>query len=317
MSGCGPKAPAVPPTGSPLALASASALVSAANVSWFLELAPRSFFAHSALAPAVTVLVPEDRFEAFRTRHGGVDLRQIEELVIAKYPKTELTLARVPFDPVRVEGSFKDRVLGVEGRAIDPSLPEVTRVWGEALGERTQLAMFGHDLVAIERGQFGAIRIAELFARGSLKRSLPVLRAEPFTRARTLLGRSEARLFAPGPFGPEWQKALGGLLRATTAIAGGFSVREEQGQAILDGRMVLLGSWALDEEAPSRLAAAIDVILSTGFAKLIGLAKPLRAPKVTRESDALIVDASWDALVVAKGLHEAVDAEVSEIFQRT
>ncbi len=316
LSGCGPKTPAAAPKGTALALSSASALVSAANVVWFLELAPRAFFAHAQLGPATAILIPADRFEAFRTRHGGIDLRQIDELVIAKYPKTELTLARVSFDPVRVEASFKERVIGVEGRAIDPATPDVTRLWGEAHSERTQLAMFGHELVAVERGQVGAIRISELFARGTLKRSLPVLRAEPFARARALLGASDARIFAPGPFEGEWQKALGGLLRATTAVAGGVRVREEAGRAVLDARMVLLGSWGGDEEAAVRLAAGIDVILSTGFAKLIGVSKPVQAPKVTREADALVVDGSWDAMTLAKGLHDAVDAEVSEIFQR-
>ena len=317
LAACGPKKPSVEPSRGPaLLLGSASALVSAANVVWAFELKPRAIFSRAELIPAVSKLISEENFTAFSKRHGGIDLRQIEELVVARYPKTDFSLAKVRFEPARVEASFTERVLGVEGRAIDPANPEIVRLWGDAHGERTQVAMFGREMVALETGQFAPVRVAELFAQGRLKKSLPISHAEPFARVRELLGQTDARIISPGPFEGEWQKALGGLLRATAAVGVGVRVREESSRAFLDTRMVLLGSWGEDTEAEARLVSGLNVILSTGFAKLINLGSPVASPKVTRRDDALVVDASWDALRLADGLHTAVDASVSEIFQR-
>lgn len=317
IAACGPQKPSeTPKSGPSLSLGAANALVAAANVVWALELQPRRIFSRAELIPAVATLIAEDNFAAFSKRHGGIDLRQVEELVVARYPKADFSIAKVRFDPARVEASFAERVLGVEGRAIDPATPEIVRVWGEAKGERTQIAMFGREMVAIEAGQFAPLRVAELFAQGRLKKSLPIAHAEPFARVRDLLGESDARIFFPGPFEGEWQKALGGLLRATAALGIGARVREDSGRAFLDTRMVLLGSWGADADAEARLVAGLNVILSTGFAKLINLSAPSAPPKVTRTDEALLVDASWDALRLAEGVHRAVDASVTEIFQR-
>jgi hypothetical protein len=46
------------------------------------------------------------------------------------------------------------------------------------------------------------------------------------------------------------------------------------------------------------------------------LHQPLDAPRVSTTEDALVVDATLDGAALAKGLRDAVEANVDEIFRR-
>jgi hypothetical protein len=315
-SGCGPKAPAAPPAPPPvpLHLESACALAPAAGVEWVVDARPRAIAEIPDLIPAIALVVPEARFGTFAATHGGVDVRQITELCVAKYKDTLLSVARAPIDPARIERQFVDRVTHPGGRSVDVANPPVVRVWGEVNGEAQQVVTFGRELVALEQGRAGPIRASESFALGKLRRASPVLRGPALATAVRLVGDAPLRAFAPGPFEGEVARGLGGLMRASTAVA--VAARFAGAPANVSVRIVLTGAWGRDAPAASeRLAAALNVISESPFGRLLGMNHPVTPPEIRGEPDALLVDVTLDAMALARGLHDALDAEIGDIMR--
>jgi hypothetical protein len=315
-SGCGPKPipppPAPPPV--PLHLESACELAPSAGVEWVVDAKPRALAEIADLIPVIGLVVPEARFASFAATHGGVDVRQITDLCVAKYKDAFLTVARTPLDPVRVEKEFADRVTHPGGRSVDVVNPPVVRVWGEVNGEAQQLVVFSRELVALEQGRAGPVRATESFALGKLRRASPVLRGAALTAAVRHVGDAPLRAFAAGPFEGDVAQGLGGLMRASTAV--GVSAQFAGAPAKVAVKIVLTGAWGKDAPAAAeRLAAAVNVVAESPFGRLLGLNHPLVPPRVRGEDDALFVEVTLDAMVVARGLHDALDAEIGDIMR--
>jgi hypothetical protein len=82
-------------------------------------------------------------------------------------------------------------------------------------------------------------------------------------------------------------------------------------------RVVLTGAWGADAQvAGERLAASIHVIAESSLGRLFGLNQPLEAPRVIARQDVLRVDCTLDGMALARGLHDALDAEIGEILAR-
>lgn len=315
-SGCAPKPPPSPPGPPPvpLHLEPACDLAPSAGVEWIVEAKPRAVAEIADLIPAIALVVPEARFATFAATHGGIDVRQITGLCIAKYKDSLLTVARAPLDPVRIETTFADRETHPGGRHVDVVNPPVVRVWGEVNGEAQTLVVFGREAVALEQGRSGPVRAAEAFAQGKLRRAAPALRGGPLVRAVQLVGDAPVRAFAPGPFEGEIAQGLGGLMRASTAVAA--SAQFVGPPAKIAVRVVLTG--ALGKDAPAaaeRLAAAAHVVSESAFGRLMGLDRPVIAPKVAGSDDALVLDVTLDGNALARGLHDALDAEIGDIMR--
>ncbi len=193
-------------------------LVPAAGLVWLMEARPRELLADPILGETLSAIATADRFEALARRHGGVDLRQADQVAVASTAngmRATLGLALVHVEPGRVEAAFAARARNVEGRAVERG---VTRFWGTVGEEREQVALFGRRGVGIERGGLGPLQASVYFAEGRLKRARPALRAEPLASVAERLGDAPLRGFAPGPFEGDWARGVGGLLRATTAV---------------------------------------------------------------------------------------------------
>lgn len=333
LAACGGRvapAPAVPRR-SELRLEPLTDLVPAAGLVWLLDLRPQELMVNDASRQALAEVLPEDRFVAFASRHGGIDPRASKELVVASYPEAILTMAEVRFDPAPVEAAFAARALSVDGRAVEG---EVTRTWGSVTDgkdmAREQLALLGRDAVMLERGHLGPLRAALAFAGGKLHRSLPALRAEPLKRAAELLGDAPARAFAPGPFEGEWAAGLGGLLRASTAAAVSAWPHgsSQDGTANLFFRVVLLGAWGADAPAAAdRLRAAFDVLANDPLGKLMGVDHPVQDVRTGHvlgegpqnnngtETTALVLEVALDAVALARGLRAATAGTVADIMR--
>ncbi|MEA2748116.1 MAG: hypothetical protein QOI41_2259 [Myxococcales bacterium] len=315
-SGCGPKPSAAPPAPPPvpLHLDSACDLAPSAAVEWVVDARPRAVAETPDLIPVIALVVPEARFATFAAAHGGIDLRQITDLCVAKYKDSLLTVARAPVDPARLERTFADRMTHPGGRSVDVVNPPVVRVWGEVNGEAQQLVVFARELVALEQGKAGPVRATEAFALGKLRRAQPVLRGGPLARAVALVGDAPVRAFAPGPFEGETAQGLGGLMRASTAVAA--SARFADAPAKLAIRIVLTGAWGKDAPAAAeRLAAAVHVVSESAFGRLLGLDHPVVSPQVRGMADALVVDVTIDGASLARGMHDALDAEIGDIMR--
>ena len=317
LLGCGPRRPAPPPGPPPvpLHLEPACDLVPSAGVAWVAAIAPRAIAEVPDLIPAIGTVLTEERLHLFAKAHGGIDLRQIKDLCVARYPGSLLIVARVPLDPERVAAAFDDRSGRPAVRTTVVPNPHVIRIRADVDGEPQQLLVFGHDAVAEEDGKTGPLRAVEAFALGKLKRSQPVLKSPALARAAALLGDAPVRILAPGPFEGEMAGGLGGLLRATTAVGG--AARWSGRGAGITVRLVLTGAWGDDAPAAvERLAAAIHVLSESAPGRLFGLSHPVREPAVHAEPDALVLDAELDGAALARGIHDAVDAEVGEIMRR-
>jgi hypothetical protein len=324
--GCAVKAPPsapLPPQPPPLQLAPVVGLAPAAGLEWVVAAAPRALTSRSELIPAIHALVPEGRFATFAAKNGGIDLRFLEELTVARYPETILYLARAPLDPARVEAAFAAQIGTADGRAIDRdgrAQDRIVRAWSDAAHE--QIALFGVSAVGFERGRFGPLRAAELFAQGRLKRASPALDAVPLARAAELAGDAPLRAFAPGPFRGEWARGLGGLVGAATAVA--IAVRPPSTPpaaatarplAPLTVSLFVLGAW--NDKAPAaaeRLAAAYGAISESTLGHLCGIDHPLTPPRTRAEPDHVALDVTIDALAIARGMHRAMAAQIDEIM---
>jgi hypothetical protein len=314
--GCAhPQEPAAPAP-SPLHLAPLTDLAPAASLSWLIDVRPRVLSLDGRVAGALARVFPDERLKAFARVSGGVDLRETDELVAATYPSATLWLAHQFLEPKRVEDAFRVRAVRVEGRVVEGPTGDprasIIRLWGLTGTEREQMIIFGFDAVGLERGRFGPLRAAELFAEGKLKRASPALHAEPLSRVADLLGDAPVRGFAPGPFTGELQQAAGGLLGASTAVGAAARVVDGPGVAI---HAVLLGAWGADAGlAADRLRAVFDVAAASGIGRLLGLSHCTAGPTVASSSEALTLDFTLDANALAEGLRAATGAEVSEIM---
>ena len=60
----------------------------------------------------------------------------------------------------------------------------------------------------------------------------------------------------------------------------------------------------------------MHVLSESPVGRLFGLDHPLEGPRVRAAPEALVLEATFDANTLARGVHDAVDAEVSEILRR-
>ncbi len=285
----------------------------AAGLVWLVDARLRDLFASGALIPAIALVLPPSRLDAFARRHGGIDLRSATELALAGYPEVTLAVARVVLDPARVEGAFAARAVAVEGRAAEGG---VVRTWGTVGSSRQQIAILGREAIALEQGRFGPLRAAEYFAQGRLKRAKPALQADPLARTAALLGDAPLRAFAPGPFEGALARGLGGLLAAATAVGGTATPVDCDPGGALAVRLVVTGAWRDDATAAAeRLRAAFDVLASDPLGRLLGVDRPVEAPRVSGNADALSLDVTVDALALGKGLRDATGATVEEVMR--
>jgi len=314
---CGPKAPAAPPPPPPvpLHLSPACDLAASAGLEWIVDARPRSIAEIADLIPAIAQVVPEARFAAFSASHGGIDVRQVTDLCVAHYRESTLTIARTAFDPARVEQAFAERVTRPGGRALDVPNPPVVRLWGEVTGEPEQLVLFGREAIAFAQGRAGSVRVAEAFALGKLKRATPALKGAALARAAELLGDAPVRVFAPGPFEGEAAQGLAGLMRASTSVAVSASLTGPPSRLAVT--LVLTGAWGKDADAAAeRLRAAAHVVAESPLGRLLALDRPLGEARVRGMADALVLETTVDPMALARGVHDALDAEIADILRR-
>ena len=318
MIGCGPRTPPPPPGPPPvpLHLEPACDLAPSAGLTWLVEVKPRAVAEVPDLIPAIGLVFPEERLRTFTVSHGGIDLRQVQDLCIARYRETLLSVARVPLDPEKVDAAFETRATKTVTRTFIAPNPRVVRLSSEVGAEPQQLLIFGRESVALEQGKPGPLRAAEAFAFGKLKKAQPALRGAALREMTQILGdAAPVRAFAPGPFEGETANGLGGLMRAATAF--GASARWAGTGSNIAVRVVLTGAWGDDPKAAAeRLGAAAHVLSESPIGHLLGLHRPIQEPTVRVEPDALVLDAVVDGDALARGIHDAVDAEVADIMRR-
>ena len=111
-------------------------------------------------------------------------------------------------------------------------------------------------------------------------------------------------------------RGLGGLLAAATAAAGAATPLERDSDGALALRFVITGAWGDDAPAAAeRLRAAFQVLGSDPLGRLLGVDRPLEAPRASGDAEALRLDVTIDALALGKGLRDATSATVEEVMR--
>ena len=102
------------------------------------------------------------------------------------------------------------------------------------------------------------------------------------------------------------------LITGTGALACLFAARLTQaGHSV-----TMLGTWKEGDGASTRLLAWLDTFGQEGLGRLLGIHKPVAAPRVRTLDDALVLEATFDAETLAQGLHDGIDADIREIMSR-
>lgn len=305
-------APLPPLKGGPL-----SGLMALSGLRWSIFVRPREIASVPWLIPPIASVVPEENFTRFAAA-TGIDLRQVQEAVIASYGggggEATLYLARHGGDPRRVERWYRARFTGDERRTVDRA--DVVRLSGKVGGEPHAVALIGRDVVAIQQGgsvSKGPARIATLYATEKLKRAPTVLAEEPLRSLAARFGAVPLLGLALGPFEGELARGARGLLAGATAIGAGARPSAREGIALaiaVAGDFSTSGAAAAEE-----LLGAWNELAGGSFGHLLGLDQPMEAPLATHAEDAVAVAVELQPRKLAAGLRAATSSQIDEIMR--
>ena len=310
-AGCGAPPPPKPVpeiTEAPLHEGPLTDYVPAAGLRWMVVGSPRQLARHPSLRPAIGLLLPDTRLDAF-AQGSGVELRNTEHALVAGFDYATLYVVEPP-NAARVEERFRARLV-TEPAVVRPH-PRVARVRG-LVGKTPQTLLRVDDrLIAVSVGSATPARVVELFALEKLEKSPPALRGAALSTLPKDLGNAPLRFYAPGPFGQEWTRGARGLLAAAVAV--GARV-----QPLPNGRVevaiFVTGDWSKTAiEATSGLLAAWEDLANSGTGRLLGLKEPVSPARVDLKGDVLELRVELDAMTLARGLRAAVEADVWEIL---
>jgi hypothetical protein len=297
-----PLAPAQPLHRGPL-----TDFVSSASLRWLLVIKPQQLLAEPELGRAVLEIIPARRFDAF-AEASGIDLRLVPEAAIAGFPYATLYLAELPHGVAAIaRARFGERLLaGAVTRQVHPGLTRLTGVIGQT---PETLLTVDERWLAISVGDPVPAKIAEAYARERLAHSPPALRGAALATLPELTSSNEAVLFAPGPFSEEWQRAAGGLLQSTTAIA--ISARPI-GNGKVATALYLAGAWQDSaDDAARRLRAAWTTFAHSSAGRLFELND---VAEVDASSELLTLRVELELAALVRALRASVLADVSQIL---
>jgi hypothetical protein len=281
--------------------------ISSAGLRWLVVVKPRQLLGEPELGQAILQIIPSARFEAF-AEASGVDLRALPAAAIAGFPYSTLYMAELPSGvAARARARFGERLLAESvGKRRHPRLTRVTGVIGQT---PETLLTIDDRLLALSVGDPVQAKIAEAYAEERLKHSPPALRGAALSTLPELASSNAAVLFAPGPFSDEWQRAAGGLLQSTVAVA---ITAQPTGSGKVATTLYLAGPWQTSaDDAARRLSAAWTTFARSSTGQLFELADVAEV-SVSPELLRLRVDLELAALV--RGLRASVFGDLSQIL---
>jgi hypothetical protein len=259
-----------------------------------------------SMASSVELLFPGPRLAAFAIS-TGLDLREVPMGLAAGFAYATLYVAETPGDNALVEKRFSDRLVG--GGSVTTMHPHVRRITGTLGPTPETLVRVDQRLVAVSIGDPTPGRIVELYALEKLPKSPPALRGSALSTLPKDLDEAPIRLYAPGPFSGEWERAAGGLLGNALAI--GVAVWPEAD--IVRCRMVLSGAFRADDLP--RLLSAWESLAKSSMGRLLSLDRPAAEPQVRVDGDRVLFEVQLARVPLVSGIRAAVVADVWEILR--
>jgi len=304
----GQPASPTPPPPTPLHRGPLTDFISSASLRWLLLIKPRPLLAEPDLGQAISQIIPSSRFDAF-AESSGVDLRVLSTAAIAGFPYSTLYVAELPSGVAALaRARFGERLL--EGAVSKQPHPGLTRITG-VIGQTPETLLTVDDrLLAISVGDPVPAKIAEAYAAERLKHSPPALRGAALSTLPELASNNVAVLFAPGPFDDEWQRAAGGLLQSTVAIA---ITAQPLGRGKVATTLYLSGAWQDSaEDAARRLSAAWSTFALSSAGRLFELNE---TAEVSTSPDMLRLRVELELPALVRGLRASVFADLSQILK--
>jgi hypothetical protein len=310
---CAPASPKTPPVAAvaparPLHQGPLSDFVSAASLRWLVLVRPQQILSEPELGQAILQVVSERRFDAFQ-ESSGVDLRKLPSAAIAGFPYAILYLAEVPSGvAASARTLFSERLL--DGAVTKQPRPTLTRITGVVGQTPETLLTIDERAIAVAVGDPIQAKIAEAYAEERLKNSPTALHGAALSSLPDLFASNAAVLFAPGPFADEWQRAAGGLLQSTVALA---IAARSLASGKLATTLCLAGAWGDSAtEAASRLGAAWTAFAQSSAGRLFELRE---TAEVTAEPELLTLRVELDLEPLVRGLRASVLGDVTQILR--
>jgi hypothetical protein len=275
-------------------------------VRWLVDARPARIFRDSALKTALAGVLSPERMDAF-AEVTGVDLRELEEVVVAGYELGTLYVTSLAApDGGHVRAHFEARLTGA---IVKHPRPALYRIAGTHGGEPRALVSFDDRVFALAVGDLTLARVAEAYAERRLK-SPTALHGAALAELPPPASDALAVLYAPGPFVDAWASAAHGLLN--TALALDVAIRSGG-----DGRLPVLftavGDWN-EAEAHAELEAAWRELSESPTGRLFGLDQAKNVNSVAHLHQ-LTWSADLDIPQLTAGLRAATATNVSEMFE--
>jgi hypothetical protein len=284
-----------------------SDFVSAVSLRWLVLVKPKALLSDTSFQQAIFQVISSRRFDAF-AEASGVDLRALPTALVAGFPYATVYLAEVPPGAAaRARERFSERLLsGSETRHPRAALRRISGVIGQT--PETLLSIDDRELAVVVGDPMQA-KIAEAYALGRLKSSPSALHGAALSSLPDLFSNNSAVLYAPGPFADEWQRAAGGLLQATVAVAIAAQPVEHDKIATT---VCLAGAWGDSaNEAGSRLSEAWATFARSSAGHLFGLRENAQ---VTASPELLTLRVELDLEPIVRGLRASVLSDITQIL---
>lgn len=270
-----------------------------------MEARPARIFRDSVLAAAVESVVTRERMDAF-TEVTGVDVRALEEVVVAGYDLGTLYVTSLPSsDGGRARARFEERLTGA---MVKHPRPELYRIVGTHGGEPRALVTVDDRVLAVATGDLTLARVAEAYAERRLK-SPSALHGAALSELPAPPSDALAIFYAPGPFVDAWASAANGLLRSALALD--VAVQRGNGAA-LSASLTVVGDW--DEAGTAtRMNGAWRALAASPTGRLLGL-DSAKNMNIVADLHQLTWSADLDVPQLTAGLRAATTTNVSEMF---
>ncbi len=277
----------------------------AAGLRWLVDAYPALIFRDSALKVAFAGVLSPERMDAF-VKVTGIDLRALEEVVVAGYDLGTLYVTSLPSpDGGRVRARFEERLTGAVVKHPRPSLYRIAGTHG---GQPRALVAVDDRVFAFAVGDLTLARVAEAYAERRLK-SPTALHGAALAELPSAPSDALALLYVPGPFVDSWASAAHGLL--STALALTVTVRPGGGTT-LPVVLTAVGDWD-QGEAHTQLEAAWSDLSASSTGRLFGFDQAKNVNIVAH-----LHQLTWSADLalpqLAAGLRAATATNVSEMF---
>jgi hypothetical protein len=275
-----------------------------------VRLRPRALLAEDATMRVALAIVPLERLDAFRDRHG-VDPRELEQVSIASYEQHTVLLASGSFHSSVVVSEIGHRMAPLESSADSP----VLRRAGIYRMRRFELLAVGAHEVALVDGPpalSGLVLHTRSDARGEPEPDSSENRNEPGLRA---LVRSEASapfvyvLHGRPDLPPEGVGLL--LARLEDAVFAVAAVGPRDPGA-LELRARLLGEFP--PGADENFRALVASLPESDLGRAVGLEEAARSLAIDSLDHEIRLTASVRASTLARGLRVLFGAEIDEML---